>query len=159
MEPVQLWTGRTACALQAALRMTNESFAAHLGTAVRTVATWRQKPDRVPSAEMQQALDTTLERAGEGAQTRFTRSITESGVRVESPNPPFGNPTHTAEDGTATAVHDLTAIASPAIIMGTGEDTADGSFMGWLLVAGCARHIRATGWLGRWPDHPLVPLL
>ncbi len=27
MEPVQLWTGRTACALQAALRMTNESFA------------------------------------------------------------------------------------------------------------------------------------
>jgi UDP-glucose 4-epimerase len=33
MEPVQLWTGRSACALQAALRMTNESFAAHLGTA------------------------------------------------------------------------------------------------------------------------------
>jgi 8-oxo-dGTP diphosphatase len=66
MEPVQLWTGRAACALQAALRMTNESFAAHLGTAVRTVATWHQKPDRVPSAEMQQALDTTFERAGEG---------------------------------------------------------------------------------------------
>jgi hypothetical protein len=66
MEPVQLWTGHAACALQAALRMTNESFAAHLGTAVRTVATWHQKPDRVPSAEMQQALDTTLERAGEG---------------------------------------------------------------------------------------------
>ena len=135
MEPVQLWTGRTACALQAALRMTNESFAAHLGTAVRTVATWRQKPDRVPSAEMQQALDTTLERAGEGAQARFTRSIAETGVRVEPPNPPFGNPAHTAEDETATAVHDLTATASPAIITGTAEDTADGSFMGWLQVA------------------------
>jgi hypothetical protein len=32
IEPVQLWTGRAACALQAALRMTNESFAAHPGT-------------------------------------------------------------------------------------------------------------------------------
>jgi DNA-binding transcriptional regulator YiaG len=135
MEPVQLWTGRTACALQAALRMTNESFAAHLGTAVRTVATWRQKPDRVPSAEMQQALDTTLERAGEGAQARFTRSIAETGVEVESPNPPFGNPAHAAEDETATALYDLTATASPAIIRGTAEHTADGSFMGWLQVA------------------------
>ncbi|MGH3684937.1 MAG: hypothetical protein ACRDSM_07775 [Pseudonocardiaceae bacterium] len=78
MEPVQLWTGRTACALQAALRMTNESFAAHLGTAVRTVATWHHKPDRVPSTEMQLALDTTLERAGEGTQARFTRNIAET---------------------------------------------------------------------------------
>lgn len=39
--------------------MTNESFAAHLSTAVRTAATWHQKPGRVPSAEMQQASDTT----------------------------------------------------------------------------------------------------
>jgi 8-oxo-dGTP diphosphatase len=33
-----MWTGRTACALQAALRLSNESFAEHLGIAVRTVA-------------------------------------------------------------------------------------------------------------------------
>src|SRR4051812_44236584 len=79
MEPVQLWTGRTACAL----RMTNESFAAHLGTAVRTVATWHQKPDRVPSAEMQQALDTTLERAGEGALARFSTNLAETGAKPE----------------------------------------------------------------------------
>ncbi|MGH3815502.1 MAG: helix-turn-helix domain-containing protein [Pseudonocardiaceae bacterium] len=127
MEPVQLWTGRTACALQAALRMTNESFAAHLGTAVRTVATWHQKPDRVPSAEMQQALDTTLERAGEGAQVRFARNAADM---------PSEGPTHAAEDATATTVvEDLTATSSSAIMAGTDEDRANRSFMGWLQVA------------------------
>src|SRR5918912_723990 len=98
METVQQWTGRTACALQAALRMTNESFAAHLGTAVRTVATWHQKPDRVPSAEMQQALDTTLERAGEGAQARFTKNLAETSVSLEPKSTSFDNPVHTTED-------------------------------------------------------------
>lgn len=109
MEPVQLWTGRTACALQAALRMTNESFAAHLGTAVRTVAMWHQKPDRVPSTEMQQALDTTLERAGQGAQARFTRNLAETSVRVEPDSAPSDNSAHGAEDATAAVVDDLTA--------------------------------------------------
>ena len=135
MEPVQLWTGRAACALQAALRMTNESFAAHLGTTVQTVTTWHQKPDRVPSAEMQQALDTILERAGEGAQARFTRNVAETGVRLEPTSPPFDNPAPIAEDATARVVDDLTVTASSAIIRGTAEDTADGGFMGWLQVA------------------------
>ncbi len=138
MEPVQLWTGRSACALQAALRMTNESFAAHLGTAVRTVATWHQKPDRVPSAEMQQALDTTLERAGEGALTRFTRNIAETSVTATPTSPPFDDPAHTAEDASATVADDLTTAAAPAIITATAEDTADGGFMGWLQVAHAA---------------------
>ena len=138
MEPVQLWTGRAACALQAALRMTNESFAAHLGTAVRTVATWHQKPDRVPSAEMQQALDTTLERAGEGTKARFTRNAAETSARLKPTSPPFEAPAHAVEDGTATAVDDLTATASPAIMAETAEDTADGGFMGWLQVAHAA---------------------
>jgi transcriptional regulator with XRE-family HTH domain len=134
MEPVQLWTGRTACALQAALRMTNESFAAHLGTAVRTVATWHQKPDRVPSAEIQQALDTTLERAGEGTRARFTRNAADTGARRE-PTSPVEGPAHAAQDTTATAVGDLTATASPATMGATADDTADGGFMGWLQVA------------------------
>jgi transcriptional regulator with XRE-family HTH domain len=118
--------------------MTNESFAAHLGTAVRTVATWHQKPDRVPSAEMQQALDTTLERAGEGAKARFTRNAAETGAGLEPTSPPLEGPIHAAEDGTATAVDDLTAAASPAIMAGTAKDTADGGFMGWLQVAHAA---------------------
>src|SRR5918997_1446679 len=138
MEPMQRWTGRTACALQAALRMTNESFAAHLGTAVRTVATWHQKPDRVPSAEIQQALDTTLERAGEGTQARFIRNAAETDAKPEPPSPPCEGSARTAEDETATAVDDRIAPASPTIMMETAEDTADGSFMGWLQVAHAA---------------------
>lgn len=65
------WTGRSACALQAALRLTNESFAAHLGVAVRTVAAWHQKPDLTPRTEMQQLLDTVLEQASPSVRARF----------------------------------------------------------------------------------------
>lgn len=65
------WTGRTACALQAALRMTNEAFAGRLGVAVRTVAAWHQDPGIVPRAEMQAVLDTTYERADQTVQRRF----------------------------------------------------------------------------------------
>jgi 8-oxo-dGTP diphosphatase len=71
VEIVDMWTGRNACALQAALRMTNESFAAHLGVAVRTVAKWHAVPDSVPRPEMQQILDTAYERAGESVRGRF----------------------------------------------------------------------------------------
>lgn len=73
MELTDAWTGRTACALQAALRLTNESFAGHLGIAVRTVATWHQKPELTPKAEMQQLLDTALQQASDAAKTRFAR--------------------------------------------------------------------------------------
>ena len=57
MDLVTGWTGRAACALQAALRMSNEAFAEHLGIAVRTVAGWHQKPGLRPRPEMQQVLD------------------------------------------------------------------------------------------------------
>lgn len=75
MDLVSAWTGRTACALQSALRLTNEAFAEQLGVAVRTVATWHQRPDMIPKAEMQQALDTAFERAADSAKLRFTRMI------------------------------------------------------------------------------------
>jgi 8-oxo-dGTP diphosphatase len=75
MDLVNAWTGRTACALQAALRLTNEAFADHLGVAVRTVATWHQRPDLSPKADVQQALDTALERAPGAARTRFARLV------------------------------------------------------------------------------------
>jgi 8-oxo-dGTP diphosphatase len=38
MQVIASWTGGQADALRQALRMTNESFADHLGVAVRTVA-------------------------------------------------------------------------------------------------------------------------
>ncbi|MEV8548223.1 hypothetical protein AB0L04_00005 [Streptomyces glaucescens] len=52
------WTGREATALQAALRMTNEGYAEHLGVATRTVAGWRARPAVVPRRDVQEILDT-----------------------------------------------------------------------------------------------------
>jgi len=69
MDSVIVWTGRAACALQAALRLSNESFAEHLGIAVRTVAAWHHKPTLKPKTEMQQLLDTALEQASPGVTT------------------------------------------------------------------------------------------
>lgn len=51
--------------------MTNEAFANRLGVAVRTVAGWHADPGVIPRPEMQQALDTTYEKAGEAVQRRF----------------------------------------------------------------------------------------
>ncbi|KUJ64233.1 MULTISPECIES: hypothetical protein, partial [Streptomyces] len=79
------WTGRTACALQAALRMTNESFAAKLGVAVRTVAGWHRNPEIVPRTEMQQILDVTLERANDGARGRFAAALDRVEVQSQAP--------------------------------------------------------------------------
>lgn len=77
MDSVIIWTGRAACALQAALRLTNESFAEHLGIAVRTVAAWHHKPTLKPKTEMQQLLDTALEQASAAVTARFTQFLAE----------------------------------------------------------------------------------
>lgn len=71
MDVVEVWNGRNACALQAALRMTNEAFAGHLGIALRTVAAWHADPAVIPRAEMQQLLDEAYERAGPAVRARF----------------------------------------------------------------------------------------
>jgi hypothetical protein len=63
--------------------MSNESFAAHLGVAVRTVAAWHQKPELRPRPEMQQLLDSALERASAADQARFADSLT-GGTDVDS---------------------------------------------------------------------------
>ena len=78
MALVGRWTGRTACALQAALRLSNEAFAAHLGIATRTVAKWHEKPELTPRTEIQQLLDTALEQAPEAARARFATLITSA---------------------------------------------------------------------------------
>jgi len=71
VDSVEAWTGRTACALQAALRMSNERFAKHLGVAVRTVAAWHENQATVPQSETQQILDTAYERASPTVRSRF----------------------------------------------------------------------------------------
>lgn len=71
METATGWTGETACALQAALRMSNETFARHLGLSLRTVAGWHEKPEGRSRPESQQLLDAAFARADSGVRDRF----------------------------------------------------------------------------------------
>jgi hypothetical protein len=82
------WTGQTASALQAALRLSNEGFAKKLGIGARTVSAWHQKPDLRPQSEMQQILDATLERATDAERARFAELTGEA--------PAAGRPSDTA---------------------------------------------------------------
>src|SRR3954470_21377906 len=75
------WTGKDACALQAALRLSNEAFAERLGIGDRTVASWLQKPTLPPQSTMPQILDTPLQQATAAEQSRFTQ-LTAAGEPV-----------------------------------------------------------------------------
>lgn len=77
MEVVAAWTGSRADALRQALRMSNETFAAYLGVAVRTVAYWRARPEVVPRPAMQEILDVALTRAAEPARAQFALLVAE----------------------------------------------------------------------------------
>ncbi|TWG07563.1 hypothetical protein FHU35_11180 [Saccharopolyspora dendranthemae] len=83
MNLVSSWTGRTACALQAAMRMSNDEFAAHLGIGLRTVAGWHEKPNRRPQSEMQRTLDTALAREHEAIKARFAELVKDSAAPAE----------------------------------------------------------------------------
>src|SRR4029077_20560601 len=85
MDLVTGWTGRAACGLQAALRMSNEAFAEHLGIAVRTVAAWHQKPGLRPRPEMQQVLNAALARAPAATGERFAVLTGEPARAVSAP--------------------------------------------------------------------------
>ena len=74
-EVVDDWTGRHACALQCALRMSQEAFAERLGVSRRAVTTWHERPDSVIRPELQQALDTLFENASTSAKLRFSRRL------------------------------------------------------------------------------------
>ena len=99
------WTGSSACALQAALRLSNEAFAEHLGINVRTVAAWHQKPELRPRPEMQQLLDTALAQAPPGVSDRFAVLTGEpANAYTDAPEAGAG----TGDDGaTADAEHRL----------------------------------------------------
>jgi 8-oxo-dGTP diphosphatase len=84
VDAVETWTGRTATALQAALRMTNEQFAAHLDVSVRTVAGWHAEPGIVPRNDTQQLLDTAYERAPASVLRRFAALARPAPAVVEA---------------------------------------------------------------------------
>lgn len=79
MKVVGTWTGRQADALRQALRMSNESFAQHLGVAPRTVAYWRKRPEVVPRPAIQEALDAALEQASERTKAQFSLLLEDQG--------------------------------------------------------------------------------
>ncbi|MFD9472770.1 NUDIX hydrolase [Streptomyces goshikiensis] len=88
MDVIERWSGRYACLLQAALRLTNEQFAAQLGIAVRTVATWHSDAAVVPRKEMQQLLDSAHEKAAPTARQRFALLV--AGERAPAASSPAG---------------------------------------------------------------------
>lgn len=89
MDVVDRWTGQRAAALRAALRMTNEAFADHLGAAVRTVANWEAKPHLVLSPAMQEVLDAALHQAADSVKQRFAllRDAAETEAHSAEMNP------------------------------------------------------------------------
>ena len=72
MQVITRWTAGQADVLRQALRMTNESYAEHLGVAVRTVAYWRKRPGIVPQSAIQETLDAALDRAPDRAKAQFS---------------------------------------------------------------------------------------
>jgi hypothetical protein len=81
MQVVATWTGGQADLLRQSLRMTNESFAEYLGVAVRTVASWRERPEIIPRPAMQEVLDAALERVPDRAKAQFAL-LAECGKRT-----------------------------------------------------------------------------
>lgn len=128
MELVNAWTGRTACALQSALRLTNEAFAKQLGVAVRTVATWHERPDLTPRAEMQQLLDTVFERASDGARARFVKLIAPPSLST-SATPPSGHVL-------TVAIAIVTRDSDVLVVQRRGED---GAGISWQFPAGMVK--------------------
>jgi hypothetical protein len=94
VEMVTDWTGREACALQAALRMSNVGFAGRLGIGLSTVKDWHDRPSLRPRPETQRILDTTLARASAAERERFAALLGQP-ARTDNAS--------TGEDGTETA--------------------------------------------------------
>lgn len=71
METTTGWTGETACVLQAALRMSNETFARYVQVSPRAVAGWHENPEGRPKPNSQRLLDAALARADAADRDRF----------------------------------------------------------------------------------------
>ena len=91
MQIITTWTGGRADALRQALRMTNESFAEHLGVAVRTVACWRKRPEIVPQPAIQETLDAALERAPDRAKAQFALLVATAPPGTNAPSGQTGS--------------------------------------------------------------------
>src|SRR5260370_15413074 len=88
MQVIATWSGGHADLLRQAFRMTNESFAAHLGVHARTVANWRGNLEVIPRPAIQDILDAALEHAPDRVKAQFARLIGEA----ETGNQDAGQP-------------------------------------------------------------------
>ncbi|MFI7468658.1 transcriptional regulator [Nonomuraea sp. NPDC049646] len=79
MDVIDWWTGHRASALQAALRLTCDEYAAYLGVSRRTVMNWRANPSVVPCKLHQRCLDTAHKRADVDEAARFAVILREAG--------------------------------------------------------------------------------
>lgn len=132
MDLVDTWTGRTACALQDALRFTNEQFASHLGASVRTVATWHSWPGRTPTKEMQQALDHVLDHATDTVRARFLRLATAD--QADAALAPTG------DDGTGLALKVAIAVVTRELeVLVVQRRGQDGGGISWQFPAGVVK--------------------
>ena len=116
MEMVDGWTGRDACALQSALRMSKQEFAARLGIGLRTVSDWHDNPGMRPRPETQRILDSALERATPAEKQRFA-ILTGQPARAE--NAGDGDDTPAADTGDRTDPRSL-IVGTNAGVISTG---------------------------------------
>lgn len=84
MEVVGTWTGKTACLLQEAMRLTNEAFAERLGISARTITRWHSSPEMTHRNEVQQILDIAYEEADETVHRRFALLLGPAEPRMEA---------------------------------------------------------------------------
>ncbi|MFD7465092.1 NUDIX hydrolase [Streptomyces tendae] len=84
MDVVETWTGRSACLLQQAMRMTNEAFAEHLGISERTISRWHASPEMIHRTEVQQILDIAHREAKEDVRHRFALLLRPPAPRLEA---------------------------------------------------------------------------
>jgi 8-oxo-dGTP diphosphatase len=84
VDVVETWTGRSACLLQQAMRLTNEAFAERLGISERTISRWHANPGMTHRTEVQQILDIAHREAGEEVQRRFALLLRPPEPRMEA---------------------------------------------------------------------------
>jgi 8-oxo-dGTP diphosphatase len=130
LDVIDQWTGRHACALQFALRMTHDDLAAALGVARRTVASWHEKPTLILRPELQRALDTLYGRAAEGDKIRFARQLR---THDRSDAPP-SSPTDVAPLTVALAV-----VVSANEVLIVRRNDPDPSGITWQFPAGVVK--------------------
>ena len=115
-------------------------FAAHLGMASRTVAKWHEKPGLTPRTEVQQLLDTALERAPEAARTRFATLIAIAGTE-----PPAGTEPGVGRPPTV-AIAVVTRESDVLIVQRRGDDNGEitWQFPAGMIKPGTARETTAV---------------